>query len=305
MRTLSLLVGLFAAGCLSCVAAAQQPDARRTLDHNGVRRSYVIRVPPRSANETRKLPLLLVLHGGGGNAANAEEMTGFTAKARRTGFIVVYPEGSSRFRRPLRTWNAGHCCGYAMEHRVDDVGFISELLDVLIRSYPVDPARVYATGMSNGAMMSHRLGIELSHRFAAIAPVVGALFGDERPPRRAVSAIMINGELDRSVPPQGGPPGGRFAREWDGTAAKPALAQATFWAAANGCASTPDVREQGTVIVHRFRCPAGRGVELHIVRNSGHAWPGGKPGSRRGDMPSTSINATDFIWDFFAAQAKP
>ena len=136
-------------------------------------------------------------------------MTGFTRKVEPERILVVYPEGSGRFKtRPL-TWNVGHCCGHALEKRVDDVGFISALIDKLSAQYPVDPARIYVTGMSDGAMMSHRIGNELSPRIAAIAPVVGALFGDEAPPTRAVSALMINGLLDKSVPPQGGPTGGR------------------------------------------------------------------------------------------------
>src|SRR5690606_38463985 len=175
-------------------------------------RRYVVRVPARVARSNALAPLVIVLHGGGGNASNAETMTGFTRKAEREGFIVVYPEGTARGRVPLLTWNAGHCCGYAMEQRVDDVGFITALIDKLQSTHRIDPDRIYVTGMSNGGMMSHRLGIELSHRIAAIGPVVGAVFGDEGRPRAPVSAIMINGMLDESVPYDGGPPGGVGAK---------------------------------------------------------------------------------------------
>ena len=89
-------------------------------------------------------------------------MTGFTPKASAEGFIVVYPDGTSR-RAPLLTWNAGHCCGYAMEQRVDDVAFISALIEDLAARFPIDRKRIYVTGMSNGAMMAHRLGSELSY----------------------------------------------------------------------------------------------------------------------------------------------
>jgi polyhydroxybutyrate depolymerase len=250
------------------------------------------------------LPLVLVLHGGGGNAANAEDMTGFTGKARKEGFIVVYPEGSSRFRGKLLTWNAGHCCAYAMQKRVDDVGFINALLDRMLKDYPVDARRIYATGMSNGAMMSHRLGRELAHRFAAIAPVVGAVFGDEPLPASPVAALIINGMLDKSVPWQGGAPGGRFTESWDGTPARPALAQAEFWARANGCSVSPDVQDKPMLVWSRYRCPAGKSVEAWLIKDNGHAWPGGQAGSRRGDTPSSSFEATDVIWDFFKANPK-
>jgi polyhydroxybutyrate depolymerase len=272
--------------------------------HDGIVRSYVVRAP-RVQPPGRSLPVVLVLHGGGGNAANAEKMTGFTALVDRERVLVVYPDGTARRPRvPLRTWNAGHCCGPAMENRVDDVGFINALLDTLAAHYPIDPARIYATGMSNGAMMSHRLGRELSHRIAAIAPVVGAVFGDEAVPSTPVSALMINGLLDQSVPPQGGLTGGRAANAWDGTPMRPHIDQGTFWARSDGCEPTPARQERGAIIVWRYACPAGRRVELHQLKDNGHAWPGGARGSRLGDQPSAAMNATEVIWAFFASIRK-
>ena len=152
--------------------------------------------------------------------------------------------------------------------------------------------------------MTHRLGIELSSKFAAIAPVVATLFGDENKPAYPVSAIMLNGMLDKSVPYQGGAPGGRFPDAWDGTPAKPGLAQAAFWASANGCTNTPDKRDSDPFILWQYRCPAGRDVELYLVKDNGHAWPGGQPGSRRGDKPGSVLMGTDVIWAFFKAHAK-
>jgi polyhydroxybutyrate depolymerase len=272
--------------------------------HDGIERTYVVRAPREQPPGTT-LPVVLVLHGGGGNAANAEKMTGFTALVDRERVLVVYPEGTARRARiRLLTWNAGHCCGSAMERRVDDVGFISALLDTLATRYPIDPTRIYATGMSNGAMMSHRLGRELSHRIAAIAPVVGAVFGDEGAPATPVSALMINGLLDKSVPAGGGLTGGRAASAWDGTPTRPNIDQATFWARGNGCQPTPERQERGAIIVWRFACPAGRRVELHQLKDNGHAWPGGERGSRLGDRPSSAMNATEVIWTFFASTRK-
>ncbi len=289
-------------------AAPEQPaSGRHTLMHDGLERGYVVRVPGLPAPGAR-LPLVLVLHGGGGNAGFAERMTGFTGKAMQEGFIVVYPEGTGRFKGllggSLLTWNAGHCCGQAMQRRVDDVGFIAALIDKLVADYPVDPARIYATGMSNGGMMTHRLGIALSDRIAAIAPVVATVFGDEAKPARPVSALMINGLLDTSVPHLGGAPGGRFPGAWDGTPAQPAPAQATFWAGADGCAREPERRDAGAYILLRHACPADEAVELYLVKDNGHAWPGGQPGGRRGDKPSASLDATDLIWRFFRAHAR-
>jgi polyhydroxybutyrate depolymerase len=277
---------------------------RQLLVHDGVARSYVVRLPHAPANGGAHLPLVLVLHGGGGNADNAERMTGFTEKARREGFIVVYPEGTGRAAGRRLTWNAGHCCGRAMRERVDDVGFIAALIDRLGKEYPVDAKRVYATGMSNGGMMAHRLGIALSGRLAAVAPVVAALFGDEPRPADPVSALMINGLQDRNVPAQGGPPGGRFPRAWDGTPVRPARAQAQFWADADGCADGPREDDRGAFRFSAYRCPAGKAVELYLVKEGGHAWPGGRKGSRLGDEPGSALDATDLIWSFFKAHPK-
>jgi polyhydroxybutyrate depolymerase len=277
---------------------------RTILRIGGRDRGYIVRVPPAVARGSARVPLVIVLHGGGGNAVNAESMTGFTAKANAEKFIVVYPDGTGRRRDALLTWNAGHCCGYAMEKKVDDVGFIRALIDTLIARYPVDSKRVFVTGMSNGAMMTHRLGIELSDRVAAIAPVVGALFGDEARPRFPVSALIVNGLVDESVPYAGGAPGGRFSESWDGTPTEPAVEQGKFWAAANGCARTAPNVDHGRYLVVPYSCPGSLGVESYTIKDGGHAWPGGQKGSRMGATPSTAINATNVIWTFFAQHPK-
>ncbi len=279
-------------------------EQRQALVHNGITRTYVVRTPSAMPSRNVRIPLVLVLHGGGGNAFNAERMTGFTKQAKTRGFIVAYPEGTGRFNGKLLTWNAGHCCGYAMKNRTKDVDFIGTLIDKLIAEYPIDPRRVYVTGMSNGGMMAHRLGIELAHKLAAIAPVVATVFGDEVRPRHPVSAIMINGMLDESVPYQGGPSGGRFADAWDGVPARPALEQAGFWANVNGCGKEPAKLDRGRYVLWRYRCPAGRAVEIYLVKDNGHAWPGGQKGSRRGDAPSSALSATEVIWEFFETHGK-
>jgi polyhydroxybutyrate depolymerase len=294
----------FAFAAVAADRDSRSSGERQTLIYHETERSYVIRAPGDLANGNGRVPLVLVLHGGGGNAENAEKVTGFTDKARREGFIVVYPEGTGRRKNKLLTWNAGHCCGHAMENRVDDVGFIGALIDKLIESYPIDPKRIYATGMSNGGMMTHRLGIELSNKLAAIAPVVGTVFGDEKRPEHPVSVIMLNGLQDKSVPYQGGPPGGHFTGAWDGTPAKPALDQAAFWAGADGCTGGPIKDNHGTYTRWQYHCPAGRAVELYLVDDNGHAWPGGKKGSFMGDKPSSIFNGTDVIWDFFKAHTQ-
>lgn len=295
------VVMLAAATAVPAPALAQQ----RTLQHEGRARSYVVRAPRGITRTGVPLPVVMVLHGGGGNAANAEEMTGFTRLVERERILVVYPNGSGVFKSKLLTWNAGHCCGKAMEDRRDDVGFLDAVLDAVIAAYPVDTRRIYVTGMSNGAMMAHRVGRELSHRVAAIAPVVGAVFGDETRAASPVAAIIFNGLQDKSVPSQGGLGNGIGQRAWDGTPARPNLDQGNYWADVNGCTNSPRVTDDGRTVHWTWTCPAGRAVELLQLKDNGHAWPGGRAGSRRGDTPSTSLDATEVMWAFFRAHPRP
>lgn len=312
MWTRLVSLGLLAvlATAISCGGRANRRAGTGTADlqslrHDGRERTYVVRVPATAIQRDTPVSLVIVLHGGGGNARNAETMTGFTGKATAEGFIVAYPNGTGRRRDALLTWNARHCCGYAMERRVDDVGFIDTLIGDLLRRYPIDPRRVYVTGMSNGAMMTHRVGITLSARVAAIAPVVGAVFGDEPRPAGQVSAIMINGMLDDMVPYRGGGSGGRFAQAWDGTPTRAAEEQARFWAGANGCSVRADSVDHGGYLVIRHACPGTLGVALFAVKDNGHAWPGGQKGSRAGDTPSAALDATHIIWEFFESHPRP
>lgn len=289
-----------------------QRNARDT-DRDSLRvgndtRTYIVRAPRRVDRRNARLPLVIGMHGGGGNAKNAETMMRFTDLVEREQLIVVYPDGYGRESEGGRlpsmfTWNAMHCCGSAMKNSVDDVAFVNALIDRISVEYPVDPARIYVTGMSNGAMMTHKVGRELSQRVAAIAPVVGAVFGDEPAAKGAVSAIIINGLLDTSVPPEGGEPGGIGRSQWNANP-RPNLEQGAYWARANGCRDTPTKTEQGQIITWRWPCPRGRDVELHQLRDGSHEWPGGVRGRRGADATSQSMNATEVIWAFFKAHPK-
>lgn len=280
---------------------ATSASAQHSLQHGGRTRTYTVRAP-RSVRPNERLPVVVVLHGGGGSADNAERMTGFTRLVERERLLVVYPDGTSR-RGPLRTWNAGHCCAYALEENVDDVGFLVAMLDAIAARHPIDPSRVYMTGMSNGAMMSHRFARERPERVAAIAPVVGALFGDEAPAPGPVAMLAFNGAQDELIPPQGGGTG-RGAIGFDDMATRPVAEQGTYWAAANGCDRTPTTSRSGVIQHTVYRCPAGRAVELYLLDDNGHAWPGGQRGNLRADGPSRAMNATDVMWTFFAAHPK-
>ena len=299
---LMLLGGVVGVSPEPVLAVSMTDDALQTMVSGGLERRYILH--KLAATGPEKRPLVLVLHGGGGNAANAVQMFGFSQVALRDGAVVVYPEGSGRFKNKLKTWNADHCCGYAMQNSVDDIAFIGALIDLMIAKENVDPARVYVTGMSNGGMMAHRLGIGLADKIAAIAPVVGGLFGDEASPANKVSVLTINGGLDLSLPLNGGQTGGRFANAWDGTPLKPVLYQGKFWAEADGCEGIPKETQQGSVKTIRYSCPSGVDVVQMIAMEEGHTWPGGKPGSRLGNVSPGTLDASQLIWDFFKAHHR-
>jgi polyhydroxybutyrate depolymerase len=273
------------------------------LVHDGRARSYLVH----DFSHGTPAPLVIVLHGGGGNAENAARMTGFDRIASREGLIAVYPNGTAGpSGLPLLTWNAGHCCAAAMQARVDDVGFVAAIIDALVAKGRADPARVYVTGMSNGAMMAHRLGRELSKKIAAIAPVVGAVFGDERPPAAPVAAFIVVGAEDHTVPGAGGPL--KLRPLLGGSAADvsvaPAIDQATYWARANGCGEPRRSETRASVVLEWTGCSSGAPVVLQTVAGNGHAWPGGQAGRAGADPPSKSFDASEAMWAFFAKTAK-
>jgi polyhydroxybutyrate depolymerase len=300
-------------GPLSLVAAAAiafgnqrtaRAPAEQTLTHDGRSRTYLIHDFARGPNA----PAVIILHGGGGNAENAVRMTGFDRIAQREGLIAVYPNGTSGpAALPLLTWNAGHCCAAAMEAHVDDVGFVAAIVDTLVAKRRADPSRIYVTGMSNGAMMTHRLGRELSTRIAAIAPVVGALFGDERPPVTPVAAFIIVGADDRTVPGAGGPLTLRLLLARGSAADRnvaPAIDQATYWARANGCGAPRRSQTRASAVLEWNDCSSGAPVVFHTVAGNGHAWPGGQPGRASADPPSKDFDASEAIWTFFKTQQR-
>lgn len=286
--------------------APVEPSIERTLTHGGRSRSYLVYDFARTA----PAPVVLVLHGGGGNAQNAVRMTGVDRLARREGAIAVFPNGTSGREGAdiLLTWNAGHCCAAAMRNQVDDVGFIAAIIDALVASGRADASRVYVTGMSNGAMMAHRVGRELSTKVAAIAPVVGAVFGDEPGPEGPVPAFIVVGADDAIVPPAGGPLQLRALLGSQSAANRPvapAIDQATYWARHNGCAGTPTrTRTAGSDRTAWADCRSGAPVVFHSVLGNGHAWPGGQPGRRGASQPSTAFDATEEMWAFFQARHR-
>jgi polyhydroxybutyrate depolymerase len=285
--TIPLLTVLLLTGCSSTDSRATGGEHTLTVD--GRERSYRVHVPEEA---TGRLPMVLVLHGGGGNGEQVARQTRMSAAADEAGFVAVYPNGTGR--TSLLSWNAGNCCSYAHREGVDDVAFMSTLLDEVLAEYPVDPARVYATGMSNGAMMSYRLACELSDRIAGIAPVAGALNVTPCTPSGPVAVLAVHGTADQAVPYDGGPPTRTMPgnETWTNTSVADSIG---FWAAHNGC-QPPTERRDGPVTVATYD---GCDVVLYTVEDGGHTWPGGEQPRSAADPSPPKPDTTRVVLDFF------
>lgn len=273
-----------------------------TLEHASGDRTYRLYVP--AVVDPAGPALVVALHGGGGNADQLERTIRLNRIAETEGFLVVYPDGSGRWDEILLTWNAGNCCGYALDQRVDDVAVLRALVEELAASYSIDRKRVYATGMSNGGMMAYRLACEAADLFAAIAPVAGALNLEACTPAEPVSVLAIHGTADQHVLFEGGAP--LIQADQHPRRDRSVHQAMTFWAAVNGCDPEPLVVQSGSVSHESHPgCDAGRGVELLAILGGGHAWPGAIPFSPQADKPSMALDASEALWAFFEAHPKP
>ena len=284
------------------LAAARSGGAERhPISSGGRERVYWLHEPP-SLPADRPVPLVLVFHGGGSDGPATEKLTGFDAVADRERFLVAYPEGVDKH------WNDGRDVSSfrTWRERVDDVAFVAAVLDDVARSRSIDPARVFATGMSNGAIFSNFLALKLSERIAAIAPVAGGLAAplpSVLRPARPVSVLLFNGTDDPLVPFEGGAVARTHGRVVG------AEETARRWARADGGAGSPlrdapSARPGAACRLERSRWSGGRDgteVVLNALVGGGHTWPGGPQ-----YLPKTLVgvacrepDATRAIWEFF------
>ena len=293
VRHLLAVAGVAAALAGGCGAHADvaasggaSPPALSPGDHDlalsvdGRQRTYVLRLPGRRHGEAR--PVILTFHNGGGTGAGFKRYAGLDAVAEREGVIVAYLDGTGPLGRRLLTWNAGDCCGYAHEEGVDDVAFALAVLRDVARRAPVDAARVYATGHSNGAMMAYRLALEAPAHVAAIAPVAGMMAVERRVPGRPMAVLHVHSVDDPRALFDGGlgPPFPFTDVPVRHIAVEQTLAR---WARENGCPPQPKVadrrtsrRKHAAELLVWGPCAAGTEVALWKLEGVGHGWPGGR-----------------------------
>jgi len=277
----------------------------RALTVGGRERTYVVQAPGSSRG---KLPVVMLFHGGGGNAGRYTDGS-FRPLVAEGKLIAVYPQAWEK------NWNDGRGAPRLASHRegVDDVAFVRAIVKDIEGRFPVDRSRVFATGVSNGAIFSHRLAAEASDLFLAVAPLIGGLAEPLAPtfaPEHPVSLLVIQGDADRLVPIDGGPVarGGRGRIIATDAAVKKYLAR-------NGIEGEPEVSlfpdlapDDGTTTVVR-RYPRGEGgtrVEVWIVEGGGHTVPGSEPPLRVLGKASRDFDAWKVVWKFFAGcPARP
>lgn len=273
-------------------------------------RTFIVHVP-RGFDGKSRVPVVIMLHGAGGSGAGAIGETGWDVKADREGFVAVFPDGTpphpllpARFLLNPRLWNDGSGRGAIGVEQVNDLGFISAMIDFLEARYCADPARIYCTGFSNGASMAFSVGLNLSDRVAAIAPVSGHLWYRNQTLAYPVPLLFIIGTEDPLNPIDGG----TVKLPWATTEYHPPIEDTLKeWERMLGCGPQVETaRGNGVREITYDQCAKGGEVVYYRVRGLGHIWPGGKNSlpEKWVGKPSDSLNATDVIWDFFKAHPR-
>lgn len=287
---------------------------RRALAVGAQQREYLLYVPKRwrEAGPPTATPVVLVFHGGGGTAQFAVAGLNWSRQAEDSGFLAVYPEGLRKdmsrpasFLRNPQFWSVAAGFGYSERLGSDDVLFVEAILAELSTRFAVDPARIYATGFSNGGSMAFRVGVELSDRFAAIAPVAGHLWLKSGAPPRVAPLIYFCGDVDPLCPLRGGvvkSPWGKL------TELPPVDESILTWARWAGCSLRPRVEEiaAGVTLARFGPGVGGARVDFFTVSGAGHVWPGGASvmNERISGPASHRIDATAVIWEFFREFAR-
>ena len=281
------------------------------LTHEKRERSYLVHLPFQVGSK-KPLPVVLNFHGGGGHAIQHQAYSELDQLADTEGFITVYPNGTGPFSSRLLTWNAGTCCGYAAKNGIDDVGFIRALVEDLQKRLPIDTRRIYATGLSNGAMMAYRLAAEAPDLVAAIAPIAGSMALPHISAPGSVPIMHVHSLDDPRAPYEGGL-GLPFPLTRHQEHHFPVEKQLEQWIDQNQCNHHPAKTlilhgKDGTPEAHHTAqkitygpCQTGADVWLWQLSGPGHVWPGGSPTPfQRFLGPQTNIiHVNQEMWDFF------
>lgn len=267
----------------------------------GEMRSFRLYRP--NAADDKGLPLMIVLHGGLGNASHMEKTTGMNKIADAGKFIVAYPDGTGGrlgAMKDRRTWNAGRCCGRAVKQNVNDVLFMEKMIAEIASKFSIDTRRVYATGMSNGAMLAYRLACEIPDKIAAIVPVSGTLAVDDCDRAKDVPVLHIHGDQDKNVPFAGGMGESSVA----GVVHRSVPDTLDLLTRSRQCQAPKEETLEGGIQQVSYDCRDGAPVQLILIKGGEHAWPGGH-GRNNKASDGRYISASQKAWDFAKQFSKP
>lgn len=267
-------------------------------------RGYLLHVPTRRPRgifgRARPFPLVIVMHGSGGTAEDAEHASRMDSIADARGWLVAYPSGERGMLGLVRSdWNAGTCCGAPAHDDVDDIGFLRAIVRQLVSRLPVDTSRVYVAGFSDGGRMAYRAACEMASSVAAVAVVSGSLKLAGCAPSRPVSIIAFHGTSDDEVPyddsASSAPP--RALPPW----AADLPPSIRFWVAADGCrgASQRPVSPHARVAV--FSGCLRSDIVLYTIVGGGHGWPREPAGGAGSNPPMSEVDASGLMANFFDA----
>lgn len=291
---------------LADLPAEPKPGRYKVEVKSGGYDRTALAVVPKGYKPTAKPPLVLVLHGAGGDGVHVLDNDGWAAKADKEGFVAVAPTGlpalprlAANFKTNPRLWNSGQLPARSPRAAIDDVAYVAALLDEVRKRVPGDPARVFATGHSNGGGMTFRLGAELSERFAALAPVAGMMAVKDPKPKKPMPTLYVIGTKDPLQPLAGGD----VKLPWGNRTNGPVADYLTGWAKALGCETEPKAVSEKDGL-RRVQYPSksdGPTLSVIYIEGQGHTWPGGKATLPESVMGPTTdkLNATDAIWEFF------
>ncbi len=291
----------------SCAAKSGSPGTKMlTLTSGGMPRTSIVHAPAVVAAEP--MPLILNFHGFTQHGASMELTSRMDGASDKHRFVVAYPDGLSQ------SWNAGDCCTqFALPSpgNVDDVLFTKDLIAKLSEQYCIDPKRIYATGLSNGALFSYRLACDMADVIAAIAPVAGSMPIETAAckPKRPVPILHFHANTDAFEPFDGGAPAiaGLLGELFVTFRSVPDSIAA--WRKLDACPETSKVVfAQGDVSCDEWSgCAGGSAIRLCKISDGGHTWPGGAedPDYAILGKITTDIDATETMVKFFADHPLP
>jgi len=289
------------------IEAAATYKAKVDIRFHGFKRTYLVHLPP-GYNLQQPLPMLVVLHGAFDTAKGMQKYSRFSDLADEKRFIALYPNGIGILGR-FQHWNAGHCCGKAAEDGIDDVGFLTTVIEDACKRLAVDKRRIYMTGFSNGGMMTYRFAAERGDLLAAIAPLAASAGG--RPDRdspqwsipgpvKALPVLSMHGLEDKLIPFEGSMVSaeGKTKREYWSV-----MQSLGAWTARDECTGPPVERleRQGKVHISVWNnCEDNNKVVLYTIEGWRHVWPGPYFTDRLDPQdPLYNFDAARIIWDFF------